>query len=1132
MALRPPSTPRTSLLPTTSASSSSLPTPGRRKSAIPLTPPAPRSSSKDVAETEEGLNQLKEAMRRNDPARYSASSSSSSLRNGDVDIDSPTPSDQPRSTTTTTASTARKALPRSTTPLNNINNATPTPKTPSFRPRASLSTTTRPSLSSTSKPTPSSRAFPPSTSSSSTAPSTTTKPPLPKSQTLKPDDPVAIDVAGVQMRGTLRFLGVVQGKEGRWAGVELDEEWTGRGKNDGSVAGVQYFSCQPKDGLFLPLGKVTKLVQAAPPPPISTTTTTVNRPSPASPTKPRLKPRVSSPVKLSSTIGLATSTNNAAHATPKPKPRMSMGLPTPTPTARRSLAVAASGSTVTPRATGRPGSALGRTIGASAGAGAGAGGEVPPPLPNGRRTPNMMMMSGRITPSTPSATGSKIGGRRLSLASGGGMGESRPTTPSVRSFSRQSFASVSSRSTTSALSLSRGGGDGGELDEVRERERETRLLLEASEKVGREMERTLEEARERERALEGRVEGLKIELEGERKKRELVEAEARKEGEDEKPDESEAEQERQRLRTKLADLESQLVDSRAQTDLLRQSSVRVTREHSTQLSHKTSEIERLHELLEDAKENREDLEGQVEKLRMAGQRLCETYEERIAGLEEERKAEEERRLELEIMMEEKAALGGGGVGAGAGKEGDDDLATSTRSKLDQINIEEALAESEHLRNKMSHLEEVLEGVRGELDGERDEKSKIRTRARETELALRKEADGLREIVERSSKSTTKSSARIAELEHALSESQRALEDERNELEGLRSDATSASAANGQDKEKELQRKDDLIAELRDDLRTAEKELEKAQLALRSNAGRSGSLEGGESLRVLSTPTPTSSHLENTLHPSPSSSRKRDSNASSVGSRRSLGGPKDELAAMKEQIVGLKVIISTVTEENQGLDERKKELEKEVGELRDAHRALEATVENLMNQLDGAPSSSPSSSAENRRISSLPLQREIDSLKLQLAESEKKSSKEIKALTQEVSDLEALVENKIYREEELEDQLAKLKKLSGAGSIPSSRKVTGHERTYSETSSSHSRSAATNSELEENSGECEMCGEQGHEIDSCPIFAGSSGMAKTASSSSAQTVSNGAEFCDDCEEYGHSLEHCPLANEIF
>jgi tubulin-specific chaperone E len=40
---------------------------------------------------------------------------------------------------------------------------------------------------------------------------------------------------------TVRYIGTVHGKEGRWVGVEWDT--AGRGKNDGAFAGKRYFTC-------------------------------------------------------------------------------------------------------------------------------------------------------------------------------------------------------------------------------------------------------------------------------------------------------------------------------------------------------------------------------------------------------------------------------------------------------------------------------------------------------------------------------------------------------------------------------------------------------------------------------------------------------------------------------------------------------------------------------------------------------------------------------------------------------------------------------------------------------------------------------------------------------------------------
>ncbi|XP_074753448.1 CAP-Gly domain-containing linker protein 4 [Athene noctua] len=59
-----------------------------------------------------------------------------------------------------------------------------------------------------------------------------------------------------QRTGTVRFCGPTKFAPGFWCGIELDKP---HGKNDGSVGGVQYFSCLPRYGIFAPPSRVQRL---------------------------------------------------------------------------------------------------------------------------------------------------------------------------------------------------------------------------------------------------------------------------------------------------------------------------------------------------------------------------------------------------------------------------------------------------------------------------------------------------------------------------------------------------------------------------------------------------------------------------------------------------------------------------------------------------------------------------------------------------------------------------------------------------------------------------------------------------------------------------------------------------------
>ncbi|GAA5968349.1 hypothetical protein JCM3765_002911 [Sporobolomyces pararoseus] len=1055
MSLRPPSTPRASLLPQG--------TTPRRKSLAPTTPGRPPS-----ALSSSQMSSLRQAVAAHDPHDY---------ENGvgvAIASDEQHPDSAERRKAVLPGVRPAAALLRSNTPSGRRTPTTPSnarPKTPN----GFGSSTSR-----FASPLPSSSASP--------------------SLNFEVGDQVTFEVQGERMEGTVRFIGQVDGKAGEWGGVELSEEFSGKGKNDGSVKGVQYFACPPQCGLFLPLAKISAKPKPRPTPTTTTRaskyagmsakdlasrrTTLTASTSTASPTSPTKTPRRSlSPTKPRSSLSPTKPT--PSYTTPKPATRLARpsigGISTPS---RKSL-----GPTGTPLASSikRPPSSLRQSNSMMAPP------EVPPiPSAYGRtRSVTPSQMSGRITPSTPGA----MMRRRTSMASSmsSSTNGERPSTPNLRSSSRQSFASSTSRQSH------RSGYGGGEdveelrkeLDELRKREEETRTLLEGSEQLGREMEDRLEE---KNRILEEQEERLRV-LELESKKAVPV-------------DEDGAGEYDNKLQERIIELERQLEQQTQQISKMKLESSRKSAAKEAELE---SLRERLAQSTKEHEEERLDLNQQIDKLRNAGQALCETYEEKIAEIELARLEAVEL---VETLQAQQSSSRSSSPPSSIHRSASTNLSASA-SHAAAIDAETALAEADHLRSKVAQLEEQLEDARTSLELELEEAKERKYKTGESEQALKNEIKQLKDIIDRSSQSESRFNTRIKELQIALDESQATLETERNELEGLRHDANGGNSEDLKRITRELasaksdfatlqqesSKNSRLVDELRQDLRVAEKEIERLQRF--EEKDRRGSI------------------------------------ASSIGG-------KDEMTSAKDQIVGLKSIVSTLTDENQQLVDRSKTLEEDAAELRATQQALEATVENLMNELSSAP-------AQGSTADSTTVRRELEQLRSELKEVQRKSERDVKALNQEVSELEALVESKIYREDELETELEHYKSLLSKHSIPG---VASTSNGFSSSKNAHRSASVVEDEGDEGSS-CEMCGETGHDLDSCPEFLGSaspnkrrSPVSPTHSASStglhhSRTTStlliqaNGKEgdgasqeWCDDCEEFGHSLDNCPLAAEIF
>ncbi|KAM4542518.1 CAP-Gly domain-containing linker protein 4 isoform 2-T3 [Odontesthes bonariensis] len=123
-------------------------------------------------------------------------------------------------------------------------------------------------------------------------------------------------IAG-QKVGTLRFCGSTEFSGGLWAGVELDKP---EGKNDGSVAGVQYFTCRVKHGIFAPLSKISKPLEKH-------KTSTTKTSTPVRPPRRIDLSRITSKINtgvLSRSLSSSSSSLDSRHgpaARPRPLPR-------------------------------------------------------------------------------------------------------------------------------------------------------------------------------------------------------------------------------------------------------------------------------------------------------------------------------------------------------------------------------------------------------------------------------------------------------------------------------------------------------------------------------------------------------------------------------------------------------------------------------------------------------------------------------------------------------------------------------------------------------------------------------------------------------------------------------------------
>ncbi|KAH9957889.1 hypothetical protein BC827DRAFT_1137068 [Russula dissimulans] len=610
--------------------------------------------------------------------------------------------------------------------------------------------------------------------------------------------------------------------------------------------------------------------------------------------------------------------------------------------------------------------------------------------------------------------------------------------------------------------------------------------------------------------------------------------------------------------TRVRDLQSLLDDKEALLSSLKESLALkegAETETHTLIIAKDAEINLLEARVKKAytelEDDRRELGSQVDALRHAGQETIALYEERLSTAEAKRYEMEDLIGSLREQLRSQA------------QPPSPTSAARHLSSATQIENEALREQVVHLQKKLAIMEDMLEEVRA--TAERDEamiREKIR-RYKEKEDLLKQQVAECESEIARLVKSENNARARTEEVGEALRESTVALENARAEIEGLRAEivdlegVAGVSSTDSADKSseavqrsthghthyiEEIARLKGLLAEATDALQNADKArtssssdrlqetidellIEKinethAAADLRERLERSQ-----VELETMRKKTHRDASVSDSLQPtgklSPSSTR-HDSVPTSV---------REEIAGLKHIIQGLQKENANAAHQNKLLESENKLLLSETEQFRKSMSALEENVrskpihEEASLQDDvSIPNGDMVSLQKAMREMRARYEIDLEQLRKRLTEAEAKSARTVHDLNKEVSELESLVETKIYREDELEQEIEQLKEKLARVEKKSSRRgnqATGLASGDSFDSLSDTNQATLAGDV------CEICEQPGHDIFTCDLLRG--GAASTAGGKDAPPSEL---YCEDCENYGHVAVDCPHSMDVF
>ncbi|KAJ7218148.1 hypothetical protein GGX14DRAFT_440092 [Mycena pura] len=637
---------------------------------------------------------------------------------------------------------------------------------------------------------------------------------------LEVGDNVRIESLGYE--GTLRYLGSIDGKPGLWAGVELAGGFASKGKNDGSVNGVQYFSCPPNCGVFVATTKLSPPTVGAGavhrPSSVAssrggrTTPSISGRNTPSSfsfSTSSRITPSASaSTSRITPSNGGRVTPSHAGRAIPGTTPaarartRVLVKTPSASPASLSDKLTAGSRASKYASMTAKQ---LSSRDAASTTFRRGLepsspGRSLPSPSPTTRTAPSPTrppasplstpkpILGGRV--STGSSVRPSIGTPRARITSAAAMPPpASPVAPpiSINEGSALTLVRASPRPESASSNRST---FHEERDQFQSRiealEYENTRLPSASvpPDVDQDMLAHVNVLRSDHEDALSRISQLEVQLKVaeqalEERALQIQELESARAQALATLNEEKVQED-----IRVKELQQRLEESMSLSKILTETiSVKenAEREAAGNVTAKQAEIVslelRLKRTQSELDEERAELGGQVNELRQAGQETIALYEERLSEADREKYDLEARIASLETRARATART----PSPTPSSKG-----ASSATEIDNESLREQVL---HLQKKVAKLEEALEEAH--MASERDEAAlgERMRRLKEREETMKKELNEGRREVERMTKSEASARKRVEEVEEALQESTVALEDARAEVEVFRTELT-------------------------------------------------------------------------------------------------------------------------------------------------------------------------------------------------------------------------------------------------------------------------------------------------------------------------------------------------------